>query len=460
MELRLKYGLGMVHAEFPDPPLKNMNGKSERPQGSGRRGRLHQFTELHPKHIATLQKPADIVSQALEKPLGCHPFNQVFRGARNVLLVVPDPEEFDGAEYYLPVLLERLQRLHVPAEEITILVAKNSEQSSPTSRKYDFVGMDDRVRVCWHDPQDHKMLEYVGLTRRGTPVFINRLILDADYVMLCGTVTHHPFAGYGGGPRLLVPGCAGQETIYRHHALAIDPEAPRLHPRCRDAVVEGNPLQEDAREAFRFVTTNFLVHTVLNDQQQVIGAVTGEPLQAFAAGCRTIDDMFHVPVSPPANLVVVSCGGFPADRDYRSAHVALQRAGRVAGPGGVIIFLAECRDGLGSHALTNWLQEKVAEVNTEVQGSGYSDKLEWRSWHHELRQPNVAEVLIALAARQKAQETHVIAVTALEPALLRKLGFTPAGSFREALALAESWLPDIFSAIVISNGNLLVPYLC
>src|SRR5574341_625994 len=186
MELRLKYGAGSIQAEFKSP---------------GPRG----IVELHTKHIATLQKPADIVSQALDKPLGCYPFNETFRAARNVLIVVPDPlppsglktatncETLCDAEHWLPVLRERLNRLCVPDEEITILVARQVDAPpAGCPRAYDFAALvGDKVRVHWHDPRNHKALEYVGLTRRGTPVFVNRLLLDADHVILGGTVSHY-----------------------------------------------------------------------------------------------------------------------------------------------------------------------------------------------------------------------------------------------------------------------------
>jgi nickel-dependent lactate racemase len=336
----------------------------------------------------------------------------------------------------------------------------------------------EKARIYRHDPHDAKALEYVGITRRGTPVFVNRLILDADEVVFCGSVTHHPFAGYGGGPSLLVPGCAGHETIARHHALAIDPEAMRLHPRCRDGVVEGNPLQEDAREAFRFVNVSFLLHAVFNDQGQMIGAVAGEPLQAFAAACRTLDDMLLAPVAQPASLVVVSGGGFPFDSDFRSAHAALSRASQVVRPGGVIIFVAECGNGLGSPALSRWLEEATngfvagTQFLPDQQGQG------WRSLYHRVFHHVDADALIALSTLQKAREIRIIAVTALEDAVAKRWGFTPAPSLPEALALAASWLKmprgsltgpfglpapkpvqDNFSAVVIPNGTLVIPYL-
>ena len=94
MELRLKFGNSILATAIPDLPPEKTKGKPGVP-----------IVELNSRHIATLQKPADILAQALDRPLGCHPFDQVFGGSRNVLIVAPDPAEApSGAEYYLPLL--------------------------------------------------------------------------------------------------------------------------------------------------------------------------------------------------------------------------------------------------------------------------------------------------------------------------------------------------------------------
>jgi len=447
MELRLNYGEGMALAEFPDLSAKNIKGKSE-----------HQVVELQTRHIATLQKPAEIINQALDKPLGCYPFNQVFRGARNVLIVTSAAAELSGAEHYLPLLCERLQRLHVPKEEIRILAVKAAaaEENKSALQSLPQPG----APVFYHEPRDHKALEYVGLTRRGTPIFVNRLLLEADHVIICGSVSHHPFAGYEGGPRLIIPGCAGDETIRRYYAHAVDWETPCVHPRCRNGVIEGNPLQEDAREAFRFITTNFLLHTIWNDRQQLIGAVAGEPLQAFAAGCRALDDMFQVPVAQPTTLAIVGCGGFPTDRDFCMAHAALHRAAPIVRSSGVIILVAECRNGLGSEVLRRWCDEiKMSESASGEQKNDWLKSPAEQNWRHQLFHENETAALVAFSTLQKTREIHVVLVSALEPALVQRLGLIPARSLQEALAIAEPWLPDIFSAVVIYNGALAAPNL-
>jgi nickel-dependent lactate racemase len=294
-------------------------------------------------------------------------------------------------------------------------------------------------RVVYHDAHEAKALEYAGTTRRGTPVFVNRLLVDAEYVIICGASGYHSFAGYRGGPEMIVPACAGRETIERNFLLACDLAEGGLHARCYDGVLAGNPMQEDMREAFRLLAPSFLLHTILNGRRQIVSAVAGEPLQAHAAGCHIIDDIFRVPVPAMADLVIVSSGGAPYDRNFIEAHRALHHACRVTNPGGVIVFVAECAKGLGSPHFLPGLGNDFRHENTQVVGH-YHPEMMW-----------------SLSSRQKARDYRIVAVTRLAEKIVRALGFTPAASLREALQIAQAGLQENPSGYVLPYGTTTVP---
>ncbi|MDZ7266298.1 MAG: nickel-dependent lactate racemase [candidate division KSB1 bacterium] len=423
MILKLKYGTGALQAEFRPP---------------------RQFVELKPKYVATLQKPEDLITQALDHPLGCHPFDEVFRGAGNVLLVVPDDVHSAGGALFLPVLLERLRRLGLAGRDITILVAgtwgarrngvPNLVRSTTTRR--------DSPTVLYHDALDVHALEYAGRTRRGTPVFVNRLLLDFDRVILAGAVSLHPFAGYAGGPSLIVPDCAGAETIERLYGLALAAGGQGLHPLCRAGVVDGNPLQQDMREAFRFLTIDFLLHTILNDCGNLIGAVAGEALQAFAAGCHQVDDLYRIPISHPADLVIVSSGGAPHDHSFSEAHTALHNAMAAVRPGGVVILAAACDQ----------------DMTLKKNAGATAVPMPQRAAGAFLHQHHFREAL-EVSMRQKTAQARIILLSQLEAAAVGRLGFHPANSLAEALQLAFTWLPEAKSCYLLPNGAMTVPYL-
>jgi len=422
MILKLKYGTGAIQAEFRPP---------------------RQFAELKPKYIATLQKPEDLITQALDHPLGCHPFDEVFRSAGNVLLVVPDDVQSAGGGIFLPILLERLRRLGLAGSDLTILVA--GTWGARRNGVPDLLGLAETRRdspaVIYHDAREAHALEYAGRTRRGTPIFVNRLLLDFDRVILAGAVRLHPFAGYAGGPSLIVPDCAGAETIERLYGLALEAGGSGLHPHCRSGVVDGNPLQQDIREAFRFLTIDFLLHTILNDCGNVIGAVAGEALQAFAAGCHQVDDLYCVPISQPADLVIVSGGGAPHDQSFSEAHRALHHAMAAVRPGGVLILAAACDQGI---ALKQTAGGAASPGPQNMTGDF-------------LHQPHFRQAL-EVSMRQKAGQARIILLSEMEATEVGGLGFHTAASLGEALQLASQWLPEAKSCYLLPNGAVTVPY--
>ena len=421
MKLELPFGKASISADFRTP---------------------RRCAKLIPKNIATLQKPEHILNQALAKPLGSYQLEQSFGNAGRVGIVVADDLHNSGGEIFLPLVLERLYRLGIQARDISVLVG--GEWGAQQNGVAALLGSPDshgrRPRVYYHDCNDANNVAYVGQTRRGTPVFVNRLLLDVDMTIMCGTIRHDPFAGYSGGPSLVLPNCVGSDTLERHFSHSLDSRDGRLHPACLAGVVQGNPIQEDRREAFRCITTNFALHTVLNTRGQMIGAYAGEPLQSYAAGCHLVDDLFRVPISELADIVIVSCDSGSDGRNFREAYRALHHAMRAVEPGGVIILIAECIEGLGSVQLQRWFEQ------AESLGVNSSNA------HNR-------DGLIAMSTWQKAHDFNVIMVTSLDGNLVQRMGFRPATDLDQAIRTARSLRADLNSCYVIPDGNATVPYL-
>ena len=72
-----------------------------------------------------------------------------------------------------------------------------------------------RFPVFNHHPYEN--LVDMGMTSRGTPVMINRHFAEADVKIGVGFITPHPTAGFGGGGKIVIPGLASMETIFKNH---------------------------------------------------------------------------------------------------------------------------------------------------------------------------------------------------------------------------------------------------
>ncbi len=358
------------------------------------------------------------------------------------LIVIPDKTRNCAARSLLPSLVARLQQLGVSDGDITFMLANGSHTANSAKEIRAIVGesVASRFKFLQHDSKDAGSLVNVGRTRRGIPVLVNRKVVEAEQVLVVGTAVHHYFAGYGGGPKMIVPGCAGYETITRNHALTIDQESGGIHPQCRPGMLSGNPVQDDIRDALEFVDVDFLLETVLAADGQLAGLFSGELYSAHRLACARVDELFKVEIPHRADLVVASCGGFPKDINLIQAHKAIHNAFQAVRPGGVMIVLAECSQGGGSETFLEWFDypsqdEMVAALLRNYKLNGTT----------------------ALALRMKARAARIVLVSELEPDIVRKLGLVPAQNFASAWQLAIKHLQKQFTSYVVPNASLTLP---
>jgi len=283
-----------------------------------------------------------------------------------------------------------------------------------------------RIRIYDHACKDEANLVDLGVTKRGTPIIMNKQVMEADRIIITGGLSYHTMAGYGGGRKSLVPGVAGYKTIQANHSLTV-----RLQPgeTCAAGVVETNPLAADLMEAARIVGPDFLINTVTNEHNEVIAVVAGDLEAAWAQGCRLVDTTFGVPLANRADLVVASCGGYPKDMQLYQSMKALDHAEKAVRDHGIIILVTECSDGPGH---PEWVDAfklgGVAEIGASLQDRYTIQKY------------------VALFTSQILGRATVIVVSSLPDPVVRGVGMVPArtGSGRDALRYGH--LPHHLSA--------------
>lgn len=86
----------------------------------------------------------------------------------------------------------------------------------------------ERIRVLKHDARDPSVLAWIGRLGADVPVWLNREWIDTDLRIAAGFVEPHFFAGFSSGPKMVAPGLAGHETVFRLH------DSSRIgHPNAR-----------------------------------------------------------------------------------------------------------------------------------------------------------------------------------------------------------------------------------
>ena len=304
---------------------------------------------LGPNPVAACADPHAEVERALDNPLGAARLEETVHAADRVVILVDDYTRATPVPLILPHLLKRLQACGVPDRQITLLVSTGTHRPCSEAELREKIGEAawGRFRVVQHDCTDPSAQVFLGLTSRGTPVWVNRAAVETDRLLGIGHIDPSDYAGYAGGWKLIVPGVAALETVDANHSLAA------LSFRQYGRV--DLPCRQDIDEAGSLVRTDLFINVVLCQDGQIARAFAGSPAQIHPAGVKLAKQVYEVDCPEPVDIAVAS--GYPYDVDFYQAIRALEYADLVTRPGGSILLAAPCPDGIGSQEFYRLLAE-------------------------------------------------------------------------------------------------------
>lgn len=391
---------------------------------------------LAPKKTRPLSHPEEAIKNMLAKPIGSPPFAEVMPTKGKVAIIVNDETRMARTDIFLPILVKELNKIGIKDHQIFAMIANGTHRPmtrEEIKKKVSSFALE-RINVYNHHSKGRNMV-YVGKTKAGTEVAYNQKVIEADKIILTGSIIYHFFAGYGGGRKALFPGVAAYDSIEQNHIITID-------PRCTFGKLEGNPIGDDFQEAVAFRKPDFLLNTVLDENKRIVGVVAGDYRKAHEEGCRIVDQMFGYPVSEAANLVIASCGGYPKDINVFQAHKTMENAVRVTKKGGIAILVAECRDGIGPSKFVNWLRtyESSKEMKEKL-----LKKFEFGA--HK-----------AFFLSRLTEKADVFLVSSLPEKSLRRLFVKPMATMEQALKKAYEKLGPNPLAYILPQGGLVFPW--
>jgi len=335
MNLSLRYGLDTRDVRLPVDTVTETVEPSVRPP---------------------LDDVDDALARAVGTPVGGTPLGERIDARTQVLVIVSDPTR-GGTAQMLPSVVRALRTMGVDAARIRVLVARGTHRSLTTDEKEllrsrDLKGID----VKEHDCDDTAHLSALVMTPSGTRVRVNRVVRDADLILLVSGVSFHYFAGFGGGRKLILPGCADRSAILANHRLALDPGPPvALHTGCRPGNLVGNPVHDDMIAALSAVSETFAINYFCGPNGRPTFVNAGDAVVSHAEACDEYAIEHRVSVSP-CEVVIASCGGHPYDVNLLQAHKAILHAARAARPGATLLVFACCPEGVGSASLTRAME--------------------------------------------------------------------------------------------------------
>lgn len=199
-----------------------------------------------------------------------------------------------------------------------------------------------KPRLHIHDCYDKDKLVDIGTTSRGTPILLNRKVLEANCILAINSVEPHFFAGYTGGRKSIIPGLAGFATIKANHSFAKDIESTSLN-------LETNPLNLDLEEGLSLLRDKPLksIQCVTDRNGQIIDIFIGDLQDSFSKACQSAKALYSIEVPRNYDIVIANCEP-PLDANLYQLQKAQEHGARMVKKGGVLIVMGACQEGPGS----------------------------------------------------------------------------------------------------------------
>jgi nickel-dependent lactate racemase len=270
------------------------------------------------------------------------------------VLIVTDKTRRCSYPELLPVLTATINRWRGSDEPFPIIIAYGTHPRQSDAESYEIYG---ELYNAWpfvhHDCTDASLFRQLGRTSAGTPVRIRADLLDASTIITFGPICHHYFAGYGGGRKLVFPGCGERDAIYHNHGLYLDRTTRRLATGCRPGNLAANPVADDLFEVIDHISPPLAIHGVQNVDGAICDLVIGTDRRSYLEACSLHARIYELSTHG-FDLVVASCGGYPKDINFIQAHKAIHNAAGFVRDGGSLVVFTQCSDGIGSDTFLPW----------------------------------------------------------------------------------------------------------
>ncbi len=321
----------------------------------------------------------DRLGVALARPEGTPPLAKLLEARRGgrVVVVVEDVSRHSPLPEVLRLVFRELDHAGVKTEQLEVFFAGGMHPPLTARQAAEKIGPELASRVRWRcNPwRDEDAYVSVGTVRDGArklDVAIDAGVASAELRILVTAVSPHLQAGFGGGYKLLVPGCAHLDTIRQLHRAAL----PRRAAQQVGQAFSDNRMRRLIDAAGGAVDRaggrSFGVQYVLDMEDQLTSIATGDVTACQRMLAKRCAAGYGVLIDAPADVVIA--GAHPRDFDLWQSFKAVAHAVWAAREGGAVICLTRCTGGVNMPTLSlpvppQWVRRAVRLLGADALAS-------------------------------------------------------------------------------------------
>ena len=396
-----------------------------------------------------ISKPAEIlknlkvsIEQSLKRPINSEPLHLLLGRGKKICVIIPDETRGCPTKEILSHALQQIESSK--PKKIEILIGNGLHRGMSKKEMMESLGKDivEKYNIINHSATDERQLiDLKKKTSYGTPGILNKIAVKSDFLLGIGLVEPHFFAGFSGGRKTILPAIAGKEAILNNHSYNMIKD-----PYASYGKMKGNPIHHDMMEFMNFIKLPFIINVSINNKMETTQIFAGDPREAHEQAVNFVNTYGKVKLNGFADIVIVSNGGYPMDRDLYQSVKGIVTASSVVKEKGVIIMVAECIDGLGGHKEFMRLMQKATsprEVLKEI----------------EEKEPIVDQWQAQILSEILTKTNVIIVTEGIKRNMIEKMMMNQAFSLEEALDSArEMVLTDKPRILVIPEGPYVIPF--
>jgi nickel-dependent lactate racemase len=289
---------------------------------------------IYPDEPEPVGDATEAARSALEAPTSGPKFSELLAGANRVAVVIDNQFRPTPSSRILPAVFDAIEAAGKPA----VVACANGKvfpmSESDIEQKIGRENLDrmERLGIPFHqnDPRNEDAYTYIGVSSRGTPVWILTAVADCDLKITIGHAQANHW-GAGGGGKLILPGVASDETIESNHCAFVP--SPQTHYGAY-----AGPMRSDIDEVATMAGLQCTMNVLLDTRGRVIDCIFGAHPDAHREAIERFNSIYTYE-HPGEQADIAICGVFaPTDHLFFHTGWGCMSADFVLKDGGTLIY--------------------------------------------------------------------------------------------------------------------------
>ncbi len=289
---------------------------------------------VYPDEPEPVPNATEAARYALEHPVTGHTFSRLLEDATRVAIVIDNQFRPTPQSKLLPAVLDAVE---AAGKEAVVVCANGKVFPMSESDIEQKIGRENLARMerlgigfFQNDPRNEELYTYVGVSSRGTPVWLHREVAACDLKLTIGQAQSNHW-GAGGGGKLILPGVVSDETIESNHCAFVP--SPQTHYGAY-----AGPMRSDIDEVATMCGLQCTMNVILDTRGRVVDVYFGGHPDAHRLAIERFNEIYAYP-HPGEQADIAICGVFaPTDHLFFHTGWGCMSADFVVKDGGTIIY--------------------------------------------------------------------------------------------------------------------------